>query len=235
MSTVLSTTAQQIIDDAYTLIRVKGFLDPLENEQEEFALRMLNSLLKQWEKEGVYIHTISDITIPLNGSKQSYTIGPSTCDVTAGRPVKLLSAARKDAEDTYNPINIVSIQEYRRIPNRDIVGEVSLVAYERGIAYGTLYVWPVNDELLAVSTRDIIGTFQRSFDIFDTSADTPDLPSEMFLTITYCLAAILVNTSPLSLAEKQSIKAEATMLFAKLRANDTENVSFFFQPDVRRR
>jgi hypothetical protein len=235
MSTELTTTAQQIIDDAYTIIRVKGFLDPLENEQVEFALRMLNSMLKQWEKDACYIHVLSDITIALNGSKQSYTIGPSASyDINAGRPLKLVSALRRDSNNVDTPVKVVSLEDYRRIPQKGIVDEINTVAYERSTAYGIVYVWPVNDEVLISSTRDLVGTFQRPFDIFDTNEDTPDLPAEMFLTVTYGLAAILVNTAPLPMNEKISLKAEAMALYNTMKADDGEKVSFFFKPSVRR-
>jgi len=238
MSTVLSTTAQQIIDDAYTLIKVKSFLDPLENEQVEFALRMLNSMLKNWEANGVQLFTISDTTIPLHSSKQSYTVGPgaSVYNVEAGRPLKLISARRRGSDDVDTTVTILSIDDYKKIPQKDIVGEVNSVAYQRSILYGTVYVWPVNDETpVGSSTKDLICTFQRPLDIFDTNEDTPDFPAEQNLAVTYGLAAILVNNSPLLLSEKTEFKKEAMAMYNRLRGNEQESVSFFFKPDVRRR
>lgn len=237
MSTVLSTTAQQIIDDAYTLIKVKSFLDPLEPEQVEFALRMLNNLIKAWEADGVQLHTISDLTIPLYGSKQSYTIGPGTSvyDVESGRPIKLIDARRRDIYGDDTPVTVVALADYRKIPQKDVVGEVNTVAYHRNALYGTIYVWPVNDDATAMaSNRDLICTFQRPLDIFDSNEDTPDFPAEQNMAVTYGLAAILVNTTPLAYNEKQALKLDAAKLYQSLKGNDQESVSFFFRPDVRR-
>jgi hypothetical protein len=237
MSTVLSTTAQQIIDDAYTLIKVKSFLDPLENEQVEFALRMLNSMIKQWEVDGVHLNTISNTTITLYGSKQSYTLGPGSAvyDIETGRPVRLISANRRGTDDVDTPVNRIALEDYRRIPEKAAVGEVSSVAYHRNTLYGTIFVWPVNDEATAiVSTRELVCTFERPFDIFDSNEDTPDLPADMNLALTYGLASILVNITPLSAAEKQMIKAEAIAFYTRMKGNEQESIPFFFKPDVRR-
>lgn len=238
MTTVLSTTAQQIIDDAYTLIKIKSFLDPLENEQVEFALRMLNNMIKAWEADGAQLHTISDTTIALYGSKQSYTIGPGTSvyDIEAGRPLKLIDARRRDSDNNDTPVTVLALADYRRIPQKDSVGEVNSVAYHRNTLYGTVYVWPVNDETpVGSSTKDLICTFQRPFDIFDSNEDAPDFPAEQNMAVTYGLAAILVNTAPITLQEKQALKLEAARYYQALKGNDQESTSFFFKPDVRRR
>ena len=76
MSTVLSTTAQNIVNDAYTLISAKDIETALTASELDFGLRMLNNLIKQYQMRGVQLHTIADLSIPLGASKESYTIGP---------------------------------------------------------------------------------------------------------------------------------------------------------------
>ncbi len=71
---VLSVIAQDIINDAVRKCGVKDIGNEVSPEEIEIALRMLNSLIKQWESRGVKLHTIYDLEIPQYGSKQSYRL-----------------------------------------------------------------------------------------------------------------------------------------------------------------
>ena len=74
MSTILSTVAQNIINDAIRKCGAKDIGNEVSPEEIETSLRMLNSLIKQWETRGVKLHTIYDLEIPQYGSKQSYAL-----------------------------------------------------------------------------------------------------------------------------------------------------------------
>lgn len=74
MSTTLSTVAQNIVNDALRKIGVKDIGNEVSPEEVEIGLRMLNSLLKQWETRGVKLHTVYDVEVPQYGGKQSYTL-----------------------------------------------------------------------------------------------------------------------------------------------------------------
>lgn len=74
MTTALSTIAQNIINDAIRKCGVKDIGNEVSSEEVEIALRMLNSMIKQWESRGVKLHTIYDLEIPQYGSKQNYRL-----------------------------------------------------------------------------------------------------------------------------------------------------------------
>lgn len=74
MTTTLSTIAQNIINDVLRKCGVKDLGNEVSPEEIDIALRMLNSLIKQWESRGVKLHTIYDLEVPQYGSKQSYAL-----------------------------------------------------------------------------------------------------------------------------------------------------------------
>lgn len=342
MATTLSTVAQNIINDALRKCGVKDIGNEVSPEEVEIALRMLNSLIKQWESRGVKLHTIYDLLIPQYGSKQSYSLDntnlitswgnnsydtfafitsditsaiyttagtqtaqtnaitvaigkqckvvatwtnvagqaptltgtggfPTTTlvagvntisfvatatsivitatntaaarwgctfhfprgDVDIARPMRVISARRMENGTLYEtPILLLSREEYKQMVIKSSVGPVTQVSYEKQIDYGTLYVWPVDSSLYTAPTYTVILTIQRAIDIFDSSADTPDLPSEMFLAAVYGLADILADDYSVGIDERKLIGAKAQNYFGQLIMTDQETTSFFWQPDM---
>ncbi len=318
MSTVLSETAQQIINDAYQLAGRKDMFNELEPEEIEFGLRLLNDLIKQWQSRGVELSSILDVEVPLYDSKQSYVLGPSG-DLDIGRPMRVVSARRRDSSGYDLPFEppISSREDYKRLPLKDSAGVTVMAAYERRLTDGLVYVWPVSDTASTALTtawtdsvavpgeyhytgagvtaeptyvfangtkltegtlgsladgewaygdNDSIGssqlyvklavgnpgalatghvkvllttppllilTIQRAIDIFDTSEDTPDLPSECLLALKYGLAGIVTDGSTLSLNERQMIKQQAIDYFNQMRSTDQEAASIYIHPRMR--
>lgn len=227
MTTAHSTTALQIVDDAAFLVGRKNIGNTLPSDDVTLFLRLLNDMVKQWESAGVYLHTLEDVSIELDGIKQSYTLSP-TGDVVTGRPMRCVSARRVDLNGYETPIDLISREDYKRLPIKTSTGPTTLAAYEKQATYGTLYVWP-----LGLATDSLSVTIQRPIDIFDTSADTGDFPSEMFLALKYGLAAILADGTGVPLPTRRDIKAEAQRYFTILKSGDQETTSLFIQPQMR--
>lgn len=234
MSTVLSTVASNIISDAIYLVGAKDLGSPLSAEESEVGLRFLNSFIKYLQSRGVQLHTVSDIEIDLYGSKQSYTVGPDAAyDVNTGRPMRIISARRRDADGYETPMIEVSREDYKRLPVKTTVGPPNQFAFEKLAAYGVVYIWPISDAAsLAASDYTMIATIQRAIDIFDTSDDTPDLPSEMHLAITYCLADMIPYGTKMA---REDVKRKAPDFLATLLATDQETTSIIIQQELRRR
>lgn len=233
MSTVLSTTAANIMNDAFFLLGAKDIGSPLDAAEVEIALRLLNSFIKQLQARGVQLHTVSDVSIPLYGNKQSYTVGPdASYDLNTGRPMRIISARRRDANNYEVPMVEVSRDDYKRLPQKSTVGPPVQFAYEKLAAYGVVYIWPVsNAATLQLSDYTMVATIQRAIDIFDTSEDAGDLPSEMHLALTYCLADLLPYGTKQARAD---VKQKAPAYLVLLLTSDSETTSIYVQPDMRR-
>lgn len=315
MATALSETAQQIINDAYQLTGRKDMFNELEPEEVEFALRLLNDMIKQWQTRGVELSSIDDIEIPLYDQKQSYILGPAG-DLDMGRPMRAISARRRDSSGYELPFEppISAREDYKRLPLKTSTGTTIMAAYERRLTGGVVYVWPVSDtastslttawsnsgtvpgeyhytgagvsaepvyvfangtkltegtlgslangeyaygdndslganalyvklavgdpsaqvsgyvKILTTTPPILVLTIQRAIDIFDTSEDTPDLPSETYLALKYGLAAILCDGLSLPAADRQLLKQQSMDYFTQMRTTDQESSSIYLQP-----
>ena len=144
MTTVHTTTAGLIIDDAAFLVGRKNIGNALDAADITIFLRLLNDMIKQWEGLGVYLHTIQDLTIPLYDSKQSYVLSP-TGDIATGRPIRCVSARRLDSTGYESPVTLLSREDYKTLSIKSSAGYTTLASYEKQNAYGLLYIWPVGD------------------------------------------------------------------------------------------
>ena len=228
MSTVLSTVAANIIKDAFYLVGAADMGEALSADESAVGLRFLNSFVKHLQSRGVQLHTISDIEIPLYGSKQSYTIGPdASYDKNTGRPMRIISARRRDSDGYELPLMEVSREDYKNLPIKTTVGAPNQYAFEKLAAYGVVYIWPISDAATA-ETADytLVATIQRAVDIFDTNEDAGDLPSEMHLAITYCLADMLPCGTKSARAD---VKNKAPNYLALLLSTDQETTSIVVQ------
>lgn len=233
MSTVLSTTAANIIKDAYYLVGAADIEDSLSAGETAVGLRFLNSFIKHLQSRGAQLHTISDIEIPLYGSKQSYTIGPdASYDKNTGRPMRIISARRRNSDGYELPMIEISREDYKNLPIKSTVAQPTQFAFERLAGYGVVYIWPVSDAATAeTSEYTMVATIQRAVDIFDTNEDAGDFPSEMHLAITYCLADMLPCGTK---SARQDIKSKAPNYLAMLLSTDQETASIMIQQDKRR-
>jgi hypothetical protein len=228
MTTTHTTTAQQIIDDAYTLIGKKDMGASLEWAEVEYGLRLLNDLIKQWQTKGVRLQTVYDMTVTIVAAKASYTVS-ATGDVVLARPDRIISALRRDSDNDDTPVDVVSMEDYRRLSIKASPGQTTMIAYAKTTDSGTVYVWPVEDAVGA----SLILAVQRQIDKFDDTEDAGDFPSEMFLALKFGLAALLDNGVGRTQEERRTLKIDALTYFSELQATDQETTSFFFQPLVR--
>lgn len=310
-TTAYSTNGSQIITDAYLTCGAIDIESDPSAAQYQFALRMLNRMVKQWQTRNVALHFFQDLTIPLVDGKQLYVLGPSQTapNIAIPRPMRIVSANRKTytafgtSTDTVTPavgsqaftvaaslafvagqvvnidtptgnsasgtvttytgttltINITSVanataasywliytndsyineteitmisrEDYGRLNAKNNPGIVTQAYYDRQSTLGNLYVWPQPSDSLST----LVPTIERQVEIFVDDGDTPDFPVESELALVYGLAAILCDSLTLPLQEKADIKSKATDYFNQMLMTDQENVSFFFQPDMRYR
>lgn len=109
-----------------------------------------NQLIDDWLIDDLMVYAFVADIYTLNGSQQSYTIGPVGADFTAPRPTDI-----QDANCILNyvtpvvrqPIQIINVDQWANIRVRPIQPAIPLVLYyDRGfdeaLGYGTLNLWP---------------------------------------------------------------------------------------------
>jgi len=122
------------------------------------SLEQLNLMLDSWALERINIYVDSKETITLTASKYEYTWGPSG-DIATTRPVKLISAMRRDSSNRDYPMSVINEGEYNLINSKTTYGTPRYAFYrpEYTSSMGKLYLYPVPDD----ATDTIIAFSQK--------------------------------------------------------------------------
>jgi len=231
--TEFSTNGSQIVTDAYLVCGGIDIEAAPSAAQYALALRMLNRMIKQWQTRGVMLSFFKDVTFTLTSGVGSYVVGTGQTppNIATSRPMRVISANRKDSSGNETEMTIISREDYSRLSDKANTGIPTQLYYDRQATSGTIYVWPVPSD----STSTAIITIERQVEIFVDDGDTPDFPVETELALVYGLAGILCGPLTIPLQEAQIIKAEALNYFNQALMTDQETTGFFFQPDRRGR
>lgn len=127
------------------------------------------------------------------------------------------------------PVSIVSRTDYARLSSKTASGKVVQAFYDPQLVNGTLSVWPTPDD----ATDVLKFWYERVIEDFDTSTDTPDFAIEWSEALITGLASRIAPSAGAHLAIRAEMKARADEAFFAAMGYDRENVSLFFQPDIR--
>lgn len=139
-------TVRDLLEKSFRTIHVLGAGESMTDDEATDAFDILNGVLEQANIDKLMGSYQTDLVVPMQSSKSSYTIGPSntTPDVIAARPVEILSGfSRRSTIDL--PLFIGAKEDYNQITKKDIpiAGWEMMVYYEATFPKGTLYVYPV--------------------------------------------------------------------------------------------
>ena len=154
-----------------------------------------------------------------------------TYTTKAERPVKILSAFRRDKNDIDTMIDIIGEDDYFQQSNKKSDGPPIEIWYQPTLTTGTLYVWPDNG---GANWDRIIMSAQYYPDDFDTAADNPQFPIEWGNTLIWHLAAELASEYGLPERDQGRLWTIAEAKLAELLAYDTENASVEFGLEAHR-
>lgn len=146
------------------------------------------------------------------------------------RPLRIIDAQRTNNQDVDTPINMISHQEYQRLPNKTIVGLTNEAYYQPERPDGYLYLWPEPE-----SANDRIRlTCLFPIEDFDTSANNPDLPQEWLDYLTWNLAKKLLPSYGVPRDVRDLILLEAAESYETMSGWDREPEATSFAPDFDR-
>jgi hypothetical protein len=204
----------------------------------------LNTLITNWQSNGLQLWTYQWLEIPCQVNKYVYTIGPSAADVTNVRPLKLMedgcfirNTVGGIQMDT--PLIVLSRTDYANFGNKQSQGTTNSIYYQPGIdsglvtspsvGYGTLYLYCNPTD----TTHTIIGNFQRPIYVMNNSTDEFDFPAEWFLALRYGLAEILADEYEVPDGRLLRVREQAEKHHQKVQDWSVEESKFRFQPDFR--
>lgn len=146
------------------------------------------------------------------------------------RPLRIVDAfVHNQTGSNDRPIQIVSKSEYDALGQKTSEGSQNQIVYDPQLDNGVLYFYPRftnGKEILTI-------IFQRPFEDFDASGDTPDFPQEWYDALCYLTAVRLAPVYGMPVADRQLLKQEATEIFLLAEQNEPEEGSIRFGLDAR--
>lgn len=144
------------------------------------------------------------------------------------RPLKILQARRCSPAGIEIEMNNMEREQYFKLPDKESRGTPVNYYYSPQLGSGCIYLWPVP----ADASFRIKFTYEQSFDVFDVSKNTPDMPAEWIEPLTWELAYRMSANFGLPLEEREWLKAQAKETLEAAKTFDAEVGSFYIQPDM---
>lgn len=210
----MATKASDIIETALTILGVLAAGETPATEDYTYALAVLNTLLENWNVQGLQIFTITNFQQALTNAKQAYTMGPNG-DFSTARPVRI-ERANILRDSVTRPLKLASAAEWAAILSRSASDVLPTVLYNDNSydANGctTLRFWPIPSD--GSSSADLFVWAQLG-DGFALS-DTVSFPPGYLKAIQYNLAVDLAAAfgRPLD----PSVAQTAALAMQQLRA-----------------
>ena len=224
-STNFATSRNELITGALRIVGALAQGETPTTAQMTEGAEALNFLAKAWMADGMPLWVIREYSLPLTASTAVYT--PST------KMMKVIQAYNHNTSTNVDiPMRIVTRDEYNRLGNKVSTGNPIQLLHIPNRTDSTIKVYPVPTSVEAASNQIII-TYQKPYDDFDTSTDEPEFPAEWFDALKFGLAHRLAAEYGMELNDRKQLMQEALLLKQEALNNGLEQGSFFFQVDTR--
>lgn len=222
-----NVTRDQLITGALRMIGAIAQGETPTATQITEAAEALNMMIKAYEADGMPLWGLTEYAVTLTNGVNSYNIGSGkTIDIP--KPLKVIQAWNRDSTSLVDiPMRIITKQEYNILGNKTTSGNPIQIYYEPLLDYGVLHVFPTPDTTSATKNKVYL-VYQRPFEDFLASGDTPDFPQEWLEALKYGLAARLAPEYGMPLEQRQFLNREAGDLKAVALGFGTEEGSIFF-------
>ncbi len=150
---------------------------------------------------------------------------------TAGRPLKILFAYRRDTNDIDTEVRLIGESEYMRQSNKGSSGPPVEAWYQPTLTTGTLYVWPVDG---GATWDKLVLSCTFHPDDFDASSDNPEFPIEWGNALVWGLAAEISSEYGIPSREQAKLWQVAEFKLNTLLDYDQEAASVEFVLDTNR-
>jgi hypothetical protein len=142
------------------------------------------------------------------------------------RPLKAVMARRINENDV--DIDVVSKDEYKRLPTKGATGQVNQVYYDPQLTTGKLYIWPTG----SLATDRVEVTFMMPIEDMDSSNVNPDFPQEWLLALKFGIASLLGPEYGIKLDRQMYLDSRASSYMKAAIDFDEEYSSVYFQVEA---
>lgn len=200
-------TRNEIIQRSHRIIG--AYNSGVTADQLSFADTALNSMVKAWQSDHIFLWTLAESTVSLTATNASYSL--SSANIIG------IDKAWLRINSTEYPLRQVSYREYEEIPQKTDAGQPLAYCVNNAISQ-TLYVYPTPE---ASYTFYYLGV--KKLADFDAAGDNADFPQRWIDAISYGLAAQLADEYGLPISERQWITAKANEIKEAARRGEREN------------
>jgi hypothetical protein len=131
-----------IVNDVLALLKILSPGDDPSPEDQAIVLRFLNSMLENWNTQGLDVFSYINFTASLTGGTGSYTIGTGATFNTP-RPAKI-AAANVIFAGVIAELKIVGVKEWAQRDEPAMQAQKSkMLYYDNGFPNGGINLWPV--------------------------------------------------------------------------------------------
>lgn len=231
-TTTFTADRNQIIRGALRLVGALAQGEVPTSDQYTEASEALNMMVKAWMADGLPIWAMTQYAVPLTANKTSYRIGTGQ-EINISKPLKVVQAFLRDITSNVDiPMRIITKQEYNILGNKSTTGQPVQIYYDPLRDYGDLYLFPTPDTTSA-GAKQVYIIYQRMYEDFDTTTDTPDFPQEWLEALKYGLAVRLSAEYGVPVQERGMLRQEAEIARATALSFGTEEGSLYFQREFR--
>lgn len=221
-------TIQEIINGAFKELGILAVGETLSADMSQDGRRKLNLMLGSWSIRNISILATIQEEFPVNSSSASYTIGPSGVFNTS-RPLRVLNASIEDANQLFNPLELIGEDQYTSYGDRAIVGGLpSRLWYKASIPLGLLTLYYIPDQAYTLHISS-----QKPFASITTLDAEFTLADDVFLeAMIYNLAMRLAPGY--GIVPNPLVVETAEELFTRLLAYTSPDMTMFPDVGVRR-
>lgn len=231
-TTIYQLTRDELITAAIGTLGVLARGQTPDSDDISKAATKLNMLVSYLRTMQIPLWSRTETTFSLTASVSSYTIGVGQT-LNYPYPLKMLEAYSIPTNgNTRIPMNIISNEEYNRLPTNTSGGQPIQLTYQPLVNTGEIKIWPVPDSSV-VTNYQVKIVYQAPFDYFNSATDTMDFPEEYYLPIIYHLAVLIAPDWGIPIDDRRELKKEAKEYMDNVQSFGEEDASWFFQLDRR--
>lgn len=200
------------------------------------AAEALNNIIFTLYGQGMPVWAMTTTYFTMTQGQGAYPVGlgVGVGNLAITAPLKIVEAWNLDVTDPNNtwriPMNIYTQYNFNLLNAPANQGFPIHLWYQPMNQQGVINIWPVPDAYSAAH-RQMWFVYQRPFDQFNASTDTPDFPQIWLEPLIYSLAHRLGPEFGIPLNERDKLNEEATTLITNALSFGTEEGAIFLQPD----
>jgi hypothetical protein len=219
-STSWELTRNQIIEQMYAKLGIPGEGNTLTATQYTDGATALNAVIALAVTDGMPLWKRTTEALTLSTTSQVYTLSNA---------IKVFAVYVRDSDGVQYEIENKSLYDFNNLP-RSNNGTPVHWTFQPSIQGGTISLWPLTSDSTTATTKTCQVVYQKEFDNFTASTETPDFPAYWTLALIYKTAVVLAPDVGLPLADRQELKQQAKEYWELASNAGDEDGSFYIQP-----